>query len=97
MATTAWSRPVYRDVDEGSEMGILQVDCDQCGARGPTCRDCVVTVLLGEDRPELELDGDQQAALSALAESGLVPRLRLVPGARRVRPVQPPFEWQDYA
>jgi len=35
--------------------------------------------------------------LEALADSGLVPPLRLVQGARPVRSVQPSLEWQDYA
>jgi len=78
-------------------MGILHVDCGQCAARGPTCQECVVTVLLGDSQPALELDTDQQAALTALAGSGLVPPLRLVPGARPVRAVQQRLEWQDHA
>jgi hypothetical protein len=47
--------------------------------------------------PAVDLDPDEQAALSALADSGLVPPLRLIPGARRVQGVQAPFDWQDYA
>ena len=45
----------------------------------------------------VELDSDEQAALKALAGSGLVPPLRLIPGARRVRDVQSPLDWRDYA
>jgi hypothetical protein len=37
----------------------------------------VVTALLGPP-PELSLDPDEEAALSVLADSGLVPPLRLV-------------------
>lgn len=78
-------------------MDVLHVDCDRCAARGPTCDDCVITVLLGAPGPAVDLDGDEQAALAALADSGLVPPLRLIPGARRVQGVQAPLDWQDYA
>ncbi len=52
------------------------IDCDECAVRGPGCRDCVVSVLIGV--PETLLQ-DERAALEALAEVGLAPRLRLVP------------------
>jgi hypothetical protein len=52
------------------------IDCDDCAARGPGCRDCVVSVLLGV--PETLLH-DECAALEVLADVGLAPRLRLVP------------------
>jgi hypothetical protein len=52
------------------------IDCDDCAVRGPGCRDCVVSVLLGV--PETLLQ-DERAALEVLAEVGLAPRLRLVP------------------
>lgn len=52
------------------------IDCDDCAVRGPACEDCVVSVLLGA--PDTLLD-DERAALEALAEVGLAPRLRLVP------------------
>jgi hypothetical protein len=58
------------------------VDCDTCQVRGPSCADCVVTFLLGP--PEwLAADGlpaAEATALAVLADSGLVPPLRLVPG-----------------
>lgn len=78
-------------------MDTLRVDCDTCIARGPTCDDCVVTVLLGAPTTGLDLDSDERAALEALADSGLVPPLRLVPGARRGRAVQSPLSWADPA
>ena len=56
------------------------IDCDDCAVRGPACKDCVVSVLLGT--PDTLLD-DERAALEALAEVGLAPRLRLVPIHRR--------------
>jgi hypothetical protein len=51
------------------------IDCDECAVRGPGCRDCVVSVLLGVPDTLLE---DERAALNVLAEAGLAPRLRLV-------------------
>lgn len=77
-------------------MDHLHVNCDTCVARGPTCGDCLMTVLLGAPPEGVDLDADEQAALAALADSGLVPPLRLVPGARRGRSVQSPSGWQDY-
>jgi hypothetical protein len=54
-------------------------------------------VLLGAPTTGLDLNSDERAALAAMADSGLVPPLRLVPGATRGRAVQAPFTWQDYA
>jgi hypothetical protein len=57
------------------------VDCETCVVRGPACSDCVVTFLLGP--PDWlvgeGLPGAEVAALAVLADSGLVPPLRLVP------------------
>lgn len=55
----------------------LSIDCDTCLVRGLSCHDCVVTVLLGPP-PELGFDTDEQHALEVLADSGLVPPLRMV-------------------
>jgi hypothetical protein len=52
------------------------IDCDDCAVRGPGCRDCVVSLILGVPETLLE---DERAALEVLAEAGLAPRLRLVP------------------
>ena len=52
------------------------IDCDDCAVRGPGCRDCVVSVLLGVPETLLE---DERVALEVLADAGLAPRLRLVP------------------
>src|SRR4029453_1584908 len=82
---------------EGMSMGVLHVDCDTCVARGSACSDCVVTVLLGTSGGVVDLDPDEQAALKALAGSGLVPPLRLIPGTRKVRDVQAQLDWRDYA
>ncbi|WP_197379778.1 hypothetical protein [Mycolicibacterium mengxianglii] len=59
------------------------IDCDDCAVRGPGCRDCVVSVLLGV--PD-SLLADERAALEVLAEAGMAPRLRLVPIHRTPRP-----------
>ena len=69
-------------LDNGKGDGALApeapvvIDCDDCAVRGPACRDCVVSVLLG--LPE-NLLHDERAALEVLADVGLAPRLRLVP------------------
>ncbi|MDQ6686752.1 MAG: hypothetical protein M3Z50_03930 [Actinomycetota bacterium] len=55
----------------------VRIDCDTCLVRGLACHDCVVTVLLGPP-PELSLDAEERLALAVLADSGLVPPLRLV-------------------
>lgn len=62
--------------DSGENMLI---DCDECAVRGPGCRDCVISVLLGV--PE-SLSYDERVALDVLAEVGMAPRLRLVPVRR---------------
>ena len=67
----------------------MLIDCDACVMRGPGCRDCVVTVVLGltaEPAPELRIDDDERAALDVLARSGLVPPLRLVHAVSSVEP-----------
>lgn len=65
-------------LDSGHERPVepVVIDCDDCAVRGPGCRDCVVSVLLGT--PETLL-ADERAALEVLADAGLAPRLRLVP------------------
>lgn len=56
----------------------MLIDCNSCAARDLACDDCVVTALLGPLElgvlPEAE-----QRALAVLADSGLVPPLRLLP------------------
>ena len=61
----------------------VTIDCDTCVVRGLACHDCVVTVLLGPP-PEFGFDDEESRALGVLAESGLVPPLRMV------RPVDGP-------
>ncbi len=57
----------------------MLIDCDLCAVRGLACGDCVVTVLLGAPPEGVVLDPADQLALAALADGGLIPRLRLVP------------------
>ena len=68
---------------------VVLIDCDACVMRGPGCRDCVVTVVLGmsaERNGELRIDEEERAALDVLAQSGLVPPLRLVHAVSSVEP-----------
>ncbi len=55
------------------------IDCDTCVMRDLACHDCVVTALLGGPPGAVDVDEGEVAALGVLADSGLVPRLRLVP------------------
>ncbi len=57
----------------------MLIDCDGCAVRDLACGDCVVTVLLGAPPGGVEVDDGERLALDVLADSGLVPRLQLVP------------------
>ena len=57
----------------------MLIDCDTCAVRGTACRDCVMTVILGNPPVERVWDESEQDAVDALAAAGLVPPLRLVP------------------
>ena len=57
----------------------MLIDCDGCAVRDLACADCVVTVLLGGPPGVVDVDDEERRALDVLADSGLVPRLRLVP------------------
>lgn len=62
------------------------IDCDDCQVAGPACQDCVVSVLLGVPDPAdapRNLDAEHARAIGVLADSGLVPPLRLVPTERQ--------------
>ncbi len=70
----------------------MLVDCGTCTVRGHACQECVVTVLWGLPENDvgvvdaapagaLRLDRDDRAALRALADAGMVPRLRHEHGA----------------
>ena len=66
--------------EQDANTGAVTIDCDDCAVRGPGCKDCVVSVLLGV--PDTLLV-DERVALEVLAEAGLAPRLRLVPIHRK--------------
>lgn len=63
------------------DMTSLHVDCATCRVRGAACADCVISVLLGPpEQAAPTLSPEECTALQVLADSGLVPPLRLVPG-----------------
>jgi hypothetical protein len=67
---------------------VVLIDCDACVMRGPGCPDCVVSVVLGmpPEQSSLRVDDEELAALDVLAQSGLVPPLRLVHAVSSVEP-----------
>jgi hypothetical protein len=62
------------------------IDCDRCEVRDIACDDCVVSVLLAAppavERGDIEWSDDESGALRTLADSGLVPPVRMRPGRR---------------
>jgi hypothetical protein len=50
------------------------IDCNSCTAAGLACGDCVVSLLLGPP----ELSAEHERAVGVLADTGLLPPLRLV-------------------
>lgn len=58
---------------------VMHIDCDHCAVKGTACGGCVVTVLLGSTPDGIEWDEAERSAIGVLADSGLVPPLRLVP------------------
>ncbi len=57
----------------------MLIDCDTCAVRDLLCGDCVVPVVLGLTTSARDIDAGERRALDVLADSGLVPRLRMVP------------------
>lgn len=57
----------------------MLIDCDGCAMRDLACGECVVTAVLNAPGARVEVDEGERRALDVLADSGLVPRLRLVP------------------
>ncbi|HZQ33094.1 MAG TPA: hypothetical protein VFB19_15320 [Mycobacterium sp.] len=55
------------------------IDCDNCAVRGAACKECVISVLIGVPEQSRSFNQEECAALEALADAGLAPRLRLVP------------------
>ena len=70
-----WSDEVSVTSDGSVTTGDLAIDCSSCLARPAACGDCIVTVLLG---PVGSVNDVERAAFAVLADSGLVPPLRLV-------------------
>jgi hypothetical protein len=70
------SEPEWAAIAPPASTEPVVIDCDDCAVRGPGCRDCVVSVILGVPETLLE---DERAALDVLADAGMAPRLRLVP------------------
>ena len=65
----------------------MLIDCDQCQMQGTHhCRDCVVTLLLrdSEEETAIVFDAEEERAVRALAQVGLVPEIRM---ARKPRAV----------
>lgn len=59
----------------------MLIDCETCEVREIACSDCVVSVLLGPPATSepVDLDETERSAIGVLAQSGLVPPLRLIP------------------
>jgi len=58
----------------------MLIDCNQCTMQDTSaCDDCVVSFMLHDNTLPLALADEHAGALEALADGGLVPRLRLVP------------------
>jgi hypothetical protein len=57
------------------------IDCDRCAARGIGCANCAATVILGEERQDL--DPAEIRALAVLANAGMIPPLRYAPRLAR--------------
>ena len=55
----------------------MLIDCDDCAVRDLQCGDCVMTVLLCSPGV-YDVDASEQLALQALADGGLLPRLKMV-------------------
>jgi hypothetical protein len=65
----------------------MLIDCDCCVMKNTSaCGDCVMSAFVSLDLPsttapsQIEVDDAEWAAIDVLAEAGLVPRLRLLPG-----------------
>ena len=76
----------------------MLIDCASCVGRPTECGDCVISVVLGSHSEGIDLDADEQIAVAALAGSGLVPPLRLMPltVVSSVRPEGQPSSTADF-
>ena len=71
----------------------MRVDCADCTVRAVACSECVMGSLLGPSPVTADFDPGELAALSALAEAGLLPRLRWSskspnPGVTNITPAE---------
>lgn len=57
----------------------MKLDCESCRQREIGCDDCVVTLLMSLPAQGARLNPAETEALAVMAESGLVPPLRLQP------------------
>jgi hypothetical protein len=71
----------HQDVHLQDADNQLTIDCSTCLARPAACGDCIVSVLLG---PIEHVGTQERLAFAVLADSGLVPPLRLVTGDQGV-------------
>lgn len=55
------------------------IDCDTCVMDGTgACADCIVPMLLSESGGPTRIGEDEEAAIEALSDAGLVSPIRLV-------------------
>ena len=54
----------------------MRVNCGDCTVRAVACSECVMGSVLGPSATAADFEQGELAALSALADAGLVPRLR---------------------
>jgi hypothetical protein len=56
----------------------MRIDCEECVmAETSACDDCVVTFIVNREPGDaVVVDADEERALRALGDGGLVPRLR---------------------
>ena len=58
----------------------MVIDCDRCEARGLSCGNCAVTVIVGAGAGAgTELGPAELRALTVLANAGMIPPLRYAP------------------
>lgn len=61
---------------EGNDAWLV-LDCSECTMQGTSaCEDCVVSYLLDRDGGAVVFDADEERALRALSDGGLVPAVR---------------------
>ena len=54
------------------------IDCDRCEAKPEACGDCLMSFMSAEAYGEpVRFSAEEKAALTVMAEVGLIPRLRI--------------------